>query len=414
MNKHKPTLMSMAAAAACTVLLATGCSIVGGSTAGEAPPSTSASPPVPPSEPAEPPPTTSSTTPAPTWPALFTEARTGVARISTTGCYFTAVGTGFVVDENHVATAAHVVADAAGVTIGVNGQVVTATIVGFNKDEDVALLRTDAPVHGHQFSFVAQDPSEGTEVGVLGYPQGEGFTTDTGTITGLNRQNTPGFDGVGHIIQTSVTINGGNSGGPLITLEGDVAGVVSSTRTGVINNGEVRPKIFERTNYVSSGAVAAKLVDGWKQSPEPVPFQTCNGSAVPTDNRIDVTVDTPDERAIQVAQSLLIHAQAINGGAYSVAYNAFTPEARAEQGGWEHWSQNMDTSYWHWITVGDVRSIDNGSITANVSFQTTQDASVSEDRLQSCSIWHMQYTMVWASVSWQISEAPKSVSTESC
>lgn len=414
MNEHKPSLLSVAAAVVCTILLTTGCSILGGSTTAEVPPTTAVSPPAPPSTPVEPPPTTPSTTPAPTWPALFTEARTGVARISTTGCYFTAVGTGFLVDNYHVATAAHVVEEAAGITIGVNGQVVTATIVGVNEDEDVALLRTDAPVDGYQFDFVSQDPSEGTEVGVLGYPQGEGFTTDTGTITGLNRQNTPGFDGVGHIIQTSVTINGGNSGGPLITLDGDVVGVVRSTRAGVVNNGTVQPKVFERTNYVSSGASAAKLVQGWKQSPEPVTFETCNGSAVPTDNRIDITVDTPDERAIQVAQSLLIHAQAINGGAYSVAYNVFTPEAMDQQGGWELWSQDMDTSYWHSITIGDIRSTGNGTITANASFQTTQNAAASQGRMQSCSIWHMKYTMVWASVWWEISKADETMPTERC
>ncbi len=414
MNEHKRLILPMAAAVACTVLLATGCSIFGGSTTAEVPTTTTVSPPVPPSDPVEPPPTTASTTAAATWPALFTQARTGVARISTTGCDFTAVGTGFLVDEFHVATAAHVVEDAAGVTIGVNGQVVTATIVGVNEDEDVALLRTDSAVEGYRFSFADQDPPQGTDVGVLGYPQGENFTTDTGTITGLDIQNGSVFDGVGHILQTSVTINGGNSGGPLITLDGDVAGLVRSARVGVVDNGKVEPKVFERTNYVSSGSFAASLVDAWKQSPDPVPFETCDGSAVPTDNQIDITVDTPDERAIQVAQSLLIHAQAINGGAYSVAYSVFTPDARAEQGGWEYWSRDMDNSYWQTITIGDIRSIGNGIITADTSFRTVQDAAASQGRMQSCSIWHMQYTMEWASVSWEISKAAETMPTEQC
>lgn len=420
MREHQPYLRRKGAVLSCTalagaVLLTSGCGLFGGPTGGGPTGAESGSSPGQPTSTAPESPVPPATTlPVRTWPEVFREIKPGVARISVTGCEFASVGTGFLIDQTHVATAAHVVENAAGITIAVNGQVVTATIVGTNGDEDLALLRTDGPVTGHHFTFADEDPVEGTDVGVLGYPQGEGYSTDNGTITGLDRQNGPVFNGVGHFLQTSVTINGGNSGGPLVTLDGDVVGIISSKRTAVVDNGQAHKEFFERTNYASSGAVAGSLVRAWQQKPEPVQLVRCNNSGVPTNNQIVVTVDTPDERGIQVAQSLLIHAQAINGGAYDMAYHVFTPEAQYEQGGAAYWSTDMKSVYWHSIDIADIRSTGPGSIIANVSFKTTQDASQSLGGSQTCSIWHMQYTMIWASVWWEISAATPTTPTEPC
>lgn len=354
------------------------------------------------------------TPPPPTWAETLSALKPGVARISVTGCDFAAVGTGFQVDATHVATAAHVVEGAAGITVAVNGQVVTATIAGMNADEDLALLQTAVAVTGHDFTFAAQDPAEGTDISVLGYPQGENYTADRGVISGLNRQNGPVFNGVGHILQTSVTINGGNSGGPLVAIDGSVVGIVRATRSGVIDNGQVYKQTFQGTNYVGSGAVAGPLVAAWQKEPVPVSLARCNDTGVATNNQITVKVDTPDERGIQVAQSLLIHGQAINSGAYQMAYNVFTPQAQLDQHGYAFWSKDMNSSYWQDIEVADIRSTGAGVITANVSLRTTQDPAQSNSGQQACSIWHMQYTMEWASVWWEISDAKATLPAEPC
>ncbi|MCY0904753.1 S1 family peptidase [Arthrobacter sp. H14-L1] len=323
------------------------------------------------------------------------------------------MGTGFLVDSTHLVTAAHVIEGAAGITVAVNGQVVTATITGRNVSEDIALITTDKPVTGHTFTMASTDPPVGTEVGVLGFPLAENFKFNVGRINGLNVQNGPGSDGVGHITQTDSVINPGNSGGPLVTKSGDVVGIVKSIRILVVDStGQPVERVGEGTNYAVSGAFAKTLVDKWTAGPAPVPLTTCDAAALPTDNQISVTVDTPDERGSQVAQSLLIHAQAINGGAYSLAYGVFTPEAQADQGGFASWSSEMDSSYWHSIEVGDIANI-NGGITANVSFHTTQDASHGP-RGQKCSIWHMKYTLVWDVVIWQIAKAAATVPSDSC
>ena len=421
MKDHKPHLLRPAIAIVCAVLLTTGCGIIDvfsgrpdpGPSLGQPPPTTNSAEADTVTDPPTPSPPSATPAPAVSWPELVKENKTGVARISVTVCDNVGVGSGFLVDETHIATAAHVVTGAAGITVGVNGQVVTATIVGMDENEDVALLKTDTPLTGHQFTFTAEDPAEGTEVGVLGYPLGENFTFDSGRINGLNRQNGPGFKGVGHILQTNTVINGGNSGGPLVTLDGNVVGIVRSTRIGFFNNGELVKHDFEGTNYVNSGAFAKTLVEAWLESPAPVPLEICDATALPTNNQISVKVDTPDERGMQVAQSLLIHAQAINGGAYGLAYLVFTPQARLQQKGVALWSQEMNTSYWHSIEISDITSTGNGSITANVSFNSTQDAEKGPDG-QSCSIWHMQYSMVWATVWWEISEAKATMPAEPC
>lgn len=398
---------------AAAVALCTACSLLGTSPDTPGGPAAAPPPPTATSTPS-PTPTAAATPPPPTWAETLGALKPGVARISVTGCDFAAVGTGFQVDDTHVATAAHVVEGAAGITVAINGQVVTATIAGMNADEDLALLETAAAVNGHHFSFAAQDPAEGTDISVLGYPQGENYTADRGVVSGLDRQNGPVFNGVGHILQTSVTINGGNSGGPLVALDGSVVGIVRATRTGVIDNGQVYKQTFQGTNYAGSGAAAGPLVSAWQKEPAPVSLARCNNTGVATNNQITVKVDTPDERGIQVAQSLLIHGQAINSGAYQMAYNVFTPQAQVDQHGYAYWSKDMNSSYWKDIEVADIRSTGPGVITANVSLRTTQDPAQSSGGQQACSIWHMQYTMEWATVWWEISEAKATLPAEPC
>ncbi|MDD0858620.1 serine protease [Arthrobacter alpinus] len=337
-----------------------------------------------------------------------------MARVSVTGCDFASVGSGFQVDDTHIVTAAHVVEGVAGITVGINGQVVTATIQGMNKAEDVALLETAAPITGHNFTFAVEDPPEGTSIGVLGFPQGENFTAVTGAISALNVQNGPAFDGTGHILQTAAAINGGNSGGPVVSIDGNVVGIVRSTRTGVLANGQVYKQSFQGTNYVSSGASAAKVVASWWQTPAPVSLARCDNTGVATNNQITVKVETPDERGIQVAQSLLIHGQAINSGAYQMAYNIFTPLAQAEQHGYLEWSKDLDTSYWQRIDIASIASTGDGSIVANASLRTSQDPAQSVDGLQSCTVWHMKYTMEWSIAWWEISNVDTTAPAEPC
>ena len=73
----------------------------------------------------------------------FETAIGGVARIEAEACDGGSVGTGFMIDERHIVTVAHVIEGAASVLVEVNGDLAEAVIVGFDKERDIALLRSD-------------------------------------------------------------------------------------------------------------------------------------------------------------------------------------------------------------------------------------------------------------------------------
>ena len=62
----------------------------------------------------------------------------------------------------------------------------------------------------------------GNKVIAIGNPLGLSFTVTEGIISGLNRE---GPNGLEEYIQTDVSLNPGNSGGPLIDTNGHVIGV---------------------------------------------------------------------------------------------------------------------------------------------------------------------------------------------
>jgi S1-C subfamily serine protease len=138
-------------------------------------------------------------------------------------------GSGFVWDDQgHVVTNFHVVqdADSAKVTIGVAEY--DASIVGFARDQDVAVLRIAAPRQKLSAIRVGTsgDLMVGQKVYALGNPFGLDFSLTTGIVSALGRT----IQGVGgatifDVIQTDAAINPGNSGGPLLDSGGRLIGM---------------------------------------------------------------------------------------------------------------------------------------------------------------------------------------------
>src|SRR3954469_14911213 len=78
--------------------------------------------------------------------------RSGLVRVETVSCGSKLVGTGFLVDSRHVATAEHVVAGASRIVLKRGGRVVgSGTITGADRSRDVALIRSDRAVGEHVF-----------------------------------------------------------------------------------------------------------------------------------------------------------------------------------------------------------------------------------------------------------------------
>ncbi len=141
-------------------------------------------------------------------------------------------GSGFVYDdEGHVITNQHVVAGGSAVSVKfADGSTYDATVVGTDPSTDLAVLDVDAPASALEPLALAE--SEEVEVGdgviAIGSPFGLEQTVTTGIVSALHRQiNSPNDFAIDDAIQTDAAINHGNSGGPLLDLDGRVIGVNS-------------------------------------------------------------------------------------------------------------------------------------------------------------------------------------------
>ena len=140
-----------------------------------------------------------------------------------------ALGSGFVFDPaGYILTNNHVIDDASSVTVTFqDGTILPATIIGRDKNADLAVLKVDA---GHKLPAVTFGDSGKLRVGdwvlAIGNPFGLPGSTSSGIVSALDRNiNDNAYD---DFIQTDATINRGNSGGPLFNMDGDVIGVNSA------------------------------------------------------------------------------------------------------------------------------------------------------------------------------------------
>lgn len=147
------------------------------------------------------------------------------------------VGTGVViVDKGVILTNLHVVAGARRIRLTfADGSHSAATIVGAQPENDLAVLQA----HTIPDDLVAatmrstHDLLPGEEVVAVGFPFGIGPSVSAGVVSGLGRsfKSPDGEQEVRNLIQFDAAANPGNSGGPLVTMGGEVVGIV----TGILN-----------------------------------------------------------------------------------------------------------------------------------------------------------------------------------
>ncbi|UIO98998.1 trypsin-like peptidase domain-containing protein [Halobaculum sp. CBA1158] len=141
-------------------------------------------------------------------------------------------GSGFVAGDGYVVTNQHVVAGATEVKLRFQGnEWHDAEIVGTDAYSDLAVLRADErPDSATPLSWVDTDPEPpvGTSVMAIGSPYGFSGSASTGIISGVDRVlSAPNNFTVADSVQTDAALNPGNSGGPLVTFEGEVAAVAA-------------------------------------------------------------------------------------------------------------------------------------------------------------------------------------------
>ncbi|MFC6764845.1 S1C family serine protease [Natrinema soli] len=174
------------------------------------------------------------------------------------------LGSGFVIDDQHVVTNNHVVQSAAegGVELQFSTEEWrTASIVGTDPYSDLAVLRVEElPDVASGLSIVDREPAIGQEVLVLGNPLGLDASISQGIVSGVDRVlPSPAGTSIPAAIQTDAAVNPGNSGGPLVSLEGDVLGIVFAGADQTIG--------FAISSRLANRVVPALIEDGTYEHP---------------------------------------------------------------------------------------------------------------------------------------------------
>jgi S1-C subfamily serine protease len=147
------------------------------------------------------------------------------------------VGTGVViVDKGVILTNLHVVQSAQVIRlVFADGSESEASVTGAQPENDLAVLQAktipDDLIAATMRSTADLVP--GDQVVAVGFPFGIGPSTSAGVISGLGRsfRSPEGEQEIGNLIQFDAAANPGNSGGPLVTMSGEVVGIV----TGILN-----------------------------------------------------------------------------------------------------------------------------------------------------------------------------------
>jgi S1-C subfamily serine protease len=144
------------------------------------------------------------------------------------------LGTGVViVDNGTILTNLHVVSGAKKVRVRfANGEESEAHVVGAQPENDLAVLRAaqvpdDLPAATMRSTA---DLRVGDHVLAVGHPFGIGPSASYGVVSGLRREfrSEQGEKTLTNLIQFDAAANPGNSGGPLVTMDGHVVGVVTA------------------------------------------------------------------------------------------------------------------------------------------------------------------------------------------
>lgn len=197
-------------------------------------------------------------------PAAASAARLSTVKIEGASGAEGREGSGFVYSARHVMTNAHVVAgiDRPSVRVGGVGRSYEARVVLFDPDRDVAVLyvpELSAPVLRFDTSAVRGDSAV-----VAGYPQDGSLNLQAATVanrvraTGQNIYNDRAV--TREIYSIRSTVRPGNSGGPLLTTEGRVFGVVFARSTSDAETGYVLTAA-EVANDASRAAAATLAVE---------------------------------------------------------------------------------------------------------------------------------------------------------
>ena len=144
------------------------------------------------------------------------------------------VGTGVVIiDNGTILTNLHVVAGAKKIKVSFfDGSESEAVVLNTQPENDLAVLRAKTIPDDLEAATMRStaDLASGDRVIAVGFPFGIGPSVSEGVVSGLKRQfrSPDGQQMLTNLIQFDAAANPGNSGGPLVTMDGEVVGIVTA------------------------------------------------------------------------------------------------------------------------------------------------------------------------------------------
>lgn len=144
-------------------------------------------------------------------------------------------GSGFIVSaDGYVVTNRHVIQEASSVLIALQNpdlKIYKATVIGSDPRSDIAVLKIENK-DGIQFPYLKFGNSHQAKVGeqviAVGNPiNPELQSTVTMGVISAKERNNFSMDVIEGYIQTDASVNGGNSGGPLLNYNGEVIGIIT-------------------------------------------------------------------------------------------------------------------------------------------------------------------------------------------
>ena len=166
-----------------------------------------------------------------TYSNVYREVAPAVAGVRVETGAGTASGTAWLYDRDFLVTNEHVVQSAESVSVWFDGTGWTeADTLATDVYSDLAVLEApDRPDDIERIPLVASEPSIGSQVVAIGNPFGLSGSLSAGIISGQDRTlPAPNGFSIPDAVQTDAAVNPGNSGGPLVNLDGELVGVVNA------------------------------------------------------------------------------------------------------------------------------------------------------------------------------------------
>jgi|tagenome__1003787_1003787.scaffolds.fasta_scaffold20844782_2 S1-C subfamily serine protease len=158
---------------------------------------------------------------------------------SAASCSRTLEGSGFVYSDGRVMTNAHVVAGVTDPVVRIDDTDYPANVVFYDPDIDIAVLSVpdlDAPTLAFD-----QDAASGDQAAALGYPENGPYLASPVRVREQRTLRSPNIYGDETVYRDTYSlyaqVRPGNSGGPLVSLHGDVIGVIFAASVTDSNTG---------------------------------------------------------------------------------------------------------------------------------------------------------------------------------